>query len=174
MNKVAGSKKPIKPIAADGAIESKTISTEKTQNIPKRALGNFIAAATKACLRNLSAARISPSDTTKCKISTILGNPTAVPPPSAPADLGGIRLLDSLTCVTRNRRRADGIAWLPGGGRDERGVRWEEVELREEVFGDLCNKIEGFFGGNLERWQRESGVGASAKEAVAMEGSRRK
>lgn len=51
MNRVAGSKKPTKPFAAEGAKLSSTISTENTQNIPKSALGNLMAAATKALLR---------------------------------------------------------------------------------------------------------------------------
>ncbi|KAK1325008.1 hypothetical protein QJS10_CPA01g00985 [Acorus calamus] len=56
MNRVAGSKKPINPAAADGATTSRAIKTEKTQNIPKRALGNLIEAATKALFKNLSTA----------------------------------------------------------------------------------------------------------------------
>lgn len=65
MNSVAGSKKFVNAFAADGAATSKTIKTVKTQNIPKRALGNLMAAATKAFFRNLSAAKINPRDTAR-------------------------------------------------------------------------------------------------------------
>lgn len=66
MNKRAGSKKFIKAVAAGGTIKSRMIKTENIQNIPNNALGNLIAAATKACFKNLSIARISPKETTKC------------------------------------------------------------------------------------------------------------
>ena len=66
MNIVAGSKKFMNAFARGGANVSKTTSTEKTQNMPKRALGNLMPAATNAFLRNLSAASIMPSDTTRC------------------------------------------------------------------------------------------------------------
>lgn len=66
MNKSAGSKKLIKLVAAAGTVESRIIRTENMQNIPNRALGNLIAAATNAFFKNLSMARIIPSETTKC------------------------------------------------------------------------------------------------------------
>lgn len=67
MNNVAGSKKSINALAAEGIAESKTMRAVNTQNIPKRALGNLMAAATKARFRNLSAARINPRETTRCR-----------------------------------------------------------------------------------------------------------
>jgi hypothetical protein len=66
MNTVAGSKKSMNALARAGTKVSKTTSTENTQNMPKRALGNLMDAATKACLRYLSAASTMPSDTSKC------------------------------------------------------------------------------------------------------------
>lgn len=68
MKRSAGSKKFIKFVAATGIVESRIIRTENMQNIPNKALGNLIAAATKAFFKNLSTARIIPSDTTKCEI----------------------------------------------------------------------------------------------------------
>lgn len=65
MNKSAGSKKFVNAVAAEGTVASRVIRTENMQNIPNKALGNLIAAATNAFFRNMSAARISPRDTTK-------------------------------------------------------------------------------------------------------------
>jgi hypothetical protein len=48
--------------------------TENMQNMPNRALGNLIAAATNAFFNNLSIARIIPSETSKCKIPITLCN----------------------------------------------------------------------------------------------------
>ena len=66
MNMRAGSKKFIKLVAAAGTVVSSMTNTENIQNIPNNALGNFIAAATKAFFKNLSIARTIPSETTKC------------------------------------------------------------------------------------------------------------
>jgi hypothetical protein len=68
MNKRAGSKKFIKPVAAAGMVESSTTRMENIQNMPNRALGNLIAAATNAVFKNLSIAKIIPSETIKCII----------------------------------------------------------------------------------------------------------
>lgn len=68
MNKSAGWKKFIKLVAAAGMVESRIIRTENMQNMPNKALGNLIAAATNAFFNNLSVARIIPSETSKCKI----------------------------------------------------------------------------------------------------------
>jgi len=65
MNKSAGSKKLTNAAAAEGTVASRVMRTENMQNIPNKALGNLIAAATNACFRNLSAARIRPRDTAK-------------------------------------------------------------------------------------------------------------
>ena len=70
MNRSAGSKKFIRLFAAAGMVESRIIRTEKMQNIPKSALGNLIAAATNAFFKNLSIAKIIPSETTKCNTPT--------------------------------------------------------------------------------------------------------
>lgn len=64
----AGSKKFIRAVAAEGTVESRIIKTENMQNIPNNALGNLIAAATNACFKNLSTARIVPRDTIKWNI----------------------------------------------------------------------------------------------------------
>lgn len=72
MNKSAGSKKLIKLVAASGIVESRIIKIENMQNIPNKALGNFIAAATNAVFNNFSITRIIPSDTTKCAIPNTL------------------------------------------------------------------------------------------------------
>lgn len=69
MNRNAGSKKFIIPVAAAGTTESSIIRTEKIQNIPNKALGNFMDAATKAFFKNWSAASMIPSDTNKCAIA---------------------------------------------------------------------------------------------------------
>lgn len=65
MNINAGSKKLTNAVAAAGTVESRIIRTENMQNIPNNALGNLIAAATNACFRNLSTARMRPRDTAK-------------------------------------------------------------------------------------------------------------
>lgn len=65
MKSVAGSKKSMKPLAREGARVSRTRSTEKTQNMPKSALGNLMAAAANACFRYLSVASTIPSDTAR-------------------------------------------------------------------------------------------------------------
>lgn len=76
MNKVAGSNNSMNPLARAGANVSKTTRTEKTQNIPNRALGNLMDAATNACLRSLSVASTMPSDTSRCAIPRICGRNT--------------------------------------------------------------------------------------------------
>lgn len=50
-------------------MESRIIKIENIQNIPNSALGNLIAAATNASFKNLSIAKIIPSETTKCNTS---------------------------------------------------------------------------------------------------------
>lgn len=65
MNMSAGSKKFVKLVAAAGTMESRITRMENIQNIPNKALGNFIAAATNAFFKNLSNARINPSETAK-------------------------------------------------------------------------------------------------------------
>ena len=88
MNKSAGSKKLIKLVAASGIVESRIIKIENMQNIPNKALGNFIAAATNAFFNNFSTTRIIPSDTTKCAISnTLLDSVAEVLPLSEAMDL---------------------------------------------------------------------------------------
>ena len=72
MNRNAGSKKFIMPVAAAGTTVSNIIRTEKIQNIPNKALGNFMEAATKACFKNWSAASMIPSDTNKCVVANTL------------------------------------------------------------------------------------------------------
>ena len=74
MNNSAGSKKFIKLVAAAGIVTSRMTKTENTQNMPNRALGNLIAAATNAFFSNLSIARIIPSETSKCKTPITLCN----------------------------------------------------------------------------------------------------
>lgn len=78
---------------------SQTTSTEKTQNMPKRALGNLMDAATNAFLRNLSAASIMPSDTSRCATPRMAGSTPeeAVACPVLAVELGTIR----------QRRRSD-------------------------------------------------------------------
>lgn len=70
MNKSAGSKKFIKLVATAGTVESRITRTENIQNIPKSALGNLMEAATNAFFKNLSIARIIPSETTRCRTPT--------------------------------------------------------------------------------------------------------
>lgn len=63
--------------------------TEKIQNIPNRALGNLMEAATKACFKNRSAASMIPSDTNKCVVANtlreIVSDVFPVPAPSSMA-----------------------------------------------------------------------------------------
>lgn len=66
MNIIPGSKNFIKATAAEGIAQSRIIKTEKIQNIPNRALGNSIEAATKAFFKRKSMARMRPSETTQC------------------------------------------------------------------------------------------------------------
>lgn len=65
MKTVAGSKKAMNPLASEGGRRRRRA---KTQNMAKRALGNLMEAAAKACSTNLSAATNMPSDTTSCAI----------------------------------------------------------------------------------------------------------
>ena len=86
MNRNAGSKKLIIPFAAAGTTESNIIRTEKIQNIPNKALGNLMDAATKACFKNWSAASMIPSETNKCAAANtllVIVDVFPVPAPSA-------------------------------------------------------------------------------------------
>ncbi|RWV83201.1 hypothetical protein BHE74_00033171 [Ensete ventricosum] len=166
MNRVAGSKKPTKPIAADGVAKSNTVRTENTQNIPKRALGNLIAAATKACFRSLSAARIAPSDTARCKIAITWNNSRTrtwltfdridVGPPSVPADLAAIRP-GGLAFSFHRKYRV-----YPGMQRDRSGTAFERRAGAVER-GAECPT------GNLERSESGGAMIIGLTDAVAMD-----